>query len=92
MNSNKFPVLEQRVWSRGLGGGGGGRSTVQSRSKLNDLSSNYSSTCFYNSRRLTSEFSIHFGEIHNIRIVQWPESIKLQVNHFSVIFLSFNVN
>ena len=67
---------------RGGGGGGGGEGGG---------GSNYSSTCFYNSRRLTSEFSIHFGEIHNIRIVQWPESIKLQVNHFSVIFLSFNV-
>lgn len=30
-------------------------------------------------KRLASDFSIHFGEIHNIRIVQWPETIKLQV-------------
>lgn len=30
-------------------------------------------------KRLSSDFTIHFGEIHNIRIVQWPENIKLQI-------------
>lgn len=30
-------------------------------------------------KRLAADFSIHFGEIHNIRIVQWPENIKLQI-------------
>ncbi|XP_031567301.1 coiled-coil and C2 domain-containing protein 2A-like [Actinia tenebrosa] len=30
-------------------------------------------------KRLTSDFTIHFGEIHNIQIVEWPESIKLQI-------------
>ena len=30
-------------------------------------------------RRLAADFTIHFGEIHNIQIVQWPENIKLQV-------------
>lgn len=30
-------------------------------------------------KRLAADFSIHFGEIRNIRIVQWPENIKLQL-------------
>ena len=33
-------------------------------------------------RRLSTDFTIHFGEIHNIQIVQWPENIKLQVRNF----------
>lgn len=33
-------------------------------------------------RRLSNDFTIHFGEIHNIQIVQWPENIKLQVRNF----------
>ena len=37
-------------------------------------------------RRLAADFSIHFGEIHNIRIVQWPENIKLQVRNDQVKF------
>ena len=32
-------------------------------------------------RRLATDFTIHFGVIHNIQIVQWPESIKLQVRY-----------
>ena len=38
-------------------------------------------TCILN-RRLSTDFTIHFGEIHNIQIVQWPENIKLQVRNF----------
>ena len=34
-------------------------------------------------RRLAADFSVHFGEIHNIRIVQWPENIKLQVRNYN---------
>ncbi|XP_048583350.1 coiled-coil and C2 domain-containing protein 2A isoform X3 [Nematostella vectensis] len=30
-------------------------------------------------KRLTSDFTIHYGEIHNFQIVEWPESIKLQL-------------
>lgn len=30
-------------------------------------------------KRLSNDFTIHFGEIHNIQIVQWPENIKLQL-------------
>lgn len=30
-------------------------------------------------KRLSNDFAIHFGEIHNIQIVQWPENIKLQL-------------
>ncbi|XP_033097939.1 coiled-coil and C2 domain-containing protein 2A-like isoform X1 [Anneissia japonica] len=30
-------------------------------------------------RTLSSDFTIRFGEIFNVQIVQWPESIKLQV-------------
>ena len=28
---------------------------------------------------LTSDFTVHFGEIFTLRIVEWPESLKLQV-------------
>lgn len=28
---------------------------------------------------LNSDFSVNFGEVFTIQIVQWPESIKLQV-------------
>ena len=35
---------------------------------------------FYPFRTLSSDFTIHFGEILNIQLLQWPESIKLQVN------------
>ena len=30
-------------------------------------------------RSLSSDFTTHFGEILNIQVLQWPESIKLQV-------------
>ncbi|KAL9987688.1 hypothetical protein ACROYT_G002035 [Oculina patagonica] len=30
-------------------------------------------------KRLAADFTIHFGEIHNIQIVQWPDTIKLQL-------------
>ncbi|XP_077980820.1 coiled-coil and C2 domain-containing protein 2A-like [Glandiceps talaboti] len=30
-------------------------------------------------KTLTSDFTVHFGNIFNIQIVQWPESIKLEV-------------
>ena len=30
-------------------------------------------------RSMTSEFTLHFGDIFNIQIMQWPESVKLQV-------------
>ena len=33
----------------------------------------------HTSSTLNADFSVHFGEIFNIRIVQWPESIKFQV-------------
>ncbi|XP_067085744.1 coiled-coil and C2 domain-containing protein 2A [Osmerus mordax] len=31
------------------------------------------------SRSLTSDFRVHFGQIFNLKIINWPESIKLQV-------------
>ncbi|XP_070555815.1 coiled-coil and C2 domain-containing protein 2A-like isoform X3 [Ptychodera flava] len=30
-------------------------------------------------KTLTSDFTVHFGDIFNIQIVQWPESIRLEV-------------
>ncbi|KAJ7389194.1 Coiled-coil and C2 domain-containing protein 2A, partial [Desmophyllum pertusum] len=30
-------------------------------------------------KRLSADFTVHFGEIHNIQIVQWPENIRLQL-------------
>ncbi|XP_072045143.1 coiled-coil and C2 domain-containing protein 2A-like isoform X2 [Amphiura filiformis] len=30
-------------------------------------------------RSMTSDFTLHFGDIFNIQIMQWPESVKLQV-------------
>lgn len=30
-------------------------------------------------RSLNSDFRVHFGQIFNLKIVNWPESIKLQV-------------
>ncbi|XP_028396123.1 coiled-coil and C2 domain-containing protein 2A-like [Dendronephthya gigantea] len=32
---------------------------------------------------LPSDFTIHFGEIHPVKILQWPESIKLQIHESS---------
>uniref|UniRef100_A0AAY5LAT0 C2 domain-containing protein n=1 Tax=Esox lucius TaxID=8010 RepID=A0AAY5LAT0_ESOLU len=37
-------------------------------------------------RSLNSDFRVHFGQIFNLKIVNWPESIKLQV--FEVLGLS----
>ncbi|CAB4041363.1 Hypothetical predicted protein, partial [Paramuricea clavata] len=34
-------------------------------------------------KSLLSDFTIHFGEIHPVKILQWPESIKLQVHESS---------
>lgn len=31
------------------------------------------------SRALTADFRVHFGQIFNLKIINWPESIKLQV-------------
>ncbi|RXM98044.1 Coiled-coil and C2 domain-containing protein 2A [Acipenser ruthenus] len=31
------------------------------------------------SRTLNSDFRVHFGQIFNLKIVNWPESVKLQV-------------
>ncbi|XP_067894068.1 coiled-coil and C2 domain-containing protein 2A isoform X2 [Heterodontus francisci] len=31
------------------------------------------------SRTLTADFRIHFGQIFNVQIVNWPESIKIQI-------------
>ncbi|XP_038057381.1 coiled-coil and C2 domain-containing protein 2A-like isoform X2 [Patiria miniata] len=36
-------------------------------------------------KSLTAEFTIHFGEIFNIQIVQWPESVILQVYETGVL-------
>ena len=30
-------------------------------------------------RIFNSDFTVHFGEIFSLRIVEWPESLKLQV-------------
>ena len=30
-------------------------------------------------KTLTGDFNIHFGEICKVKIVQWPENIKLEV-------------
>ena len=39
----------------------------------------HSCSLIYLNRILTSDFTVHFGEIFTLRIVEWPESIKLQV-------------
>ncbi|KAL2089530.1 hypothetical protein ACEWY4_014218 [Coilia grayii] len=31
------------------------------------------------SRALTADFRVHFGQIFNLKVINWPESIKLQV-------------
>lgn len=30
-------------------------------------------------RSLSSDFRVHFGQIFNLKIVNWPESVRLQV-------------
>ncbi|XP_071836357.1 coiled-coil and C2 domain-containing protein 2A-like [Apostichopus japonicus] len=35
-------------------------------------------------RSLSSDFTIHFGNIFNVQVVQWPESIALQVHETGV--------
>lgn len=31
-------------------------------------------------KALTGDFNIHFGEICKVKIIQWPENIKLEVH------------
>jgi len=35
-------------------------------------------------RMLSSEFTVQFGEILSIKILQWPESIRLQVRYYDI--------
>lgn len=38
-----------------------------------------------NSRPLGADFRVHFGQIFNLQIVNWPESLTLQVCIFIIV-------